>query len=186
MNEQYMRNDLKERVEKELQPGEQVEWLGQPVPRFFTSGSITGFLIGFLFTAFSILWAIGYAIQEDYAFFITLFLASPFWILGLVCLFSPIWSYLEALKTVYFITDKRAITIKAGWSSTTRSYLPDNLQNIYIREKKDGTGDVIISCRDLYGRTNGKKAEELGFLQVRNPKEVENKLKKLAERVVAH
>ena len=106
----------------------------------------------------------------------------PFLLIGIGLLSTPIWYYLSALKTVYAITNKRAITIYEGrYSSTTQSYYPDHLQDIYTQEQKDGTGDVIISCQALRDSWYAKDKEPLGFLQIKNPKEVEIKLKKLAE-----
>jgi hypothetical protein len=175
-----------ELVEKELQPGEQVNWLDMPVPLFFTSESLTAFIVGIVFTAFPILFARGYARQEAIAFGLPLALVSPLWIFGLVFLCSPIWLYRKWCKTIYAITDKRAITIKAGWSSTVQSFSPDMLHNIHVKEKRYGIGDVIISGQNSRERANGKKAKKLGFLQVRKPQEVKKKLTKLAEQIITH
>ncbi|PQP32710.1 hypothetical protein C6A36_03050, partial [Desulfobacteraceae bacterium SEEP-SAG10] len=82
-----------DRVGKELQPGEQVEWLGMPVPRFFSSGALSAFLIGILFITFSILWVLGYASQEKIGPVIPLFIASPFYIFGLGLMSVPIWTF---------------------------------------------------------------------------------------------
>ena len=181
MKGQCIPKNLKERVEKELQPGEQVEWLGMPLPRYFTPTLRYLFMFGILWTAFAIFWAWGYARQENLT--IVLFIGIPFTLIGLVILFTPIiWTYRKAFKTVYVITNKRAITIVERWSSSiTQSYYPDNLQDIYCKEKKDGRGDVIITCRALRESKINRQLEPLGFLQIKNPKDVERKLKKLAE-----
>ena len=71
--------------------------------------------------------------------------------------------------------------IEVGRSSTIRSYSPDILKNIYIKEKKDGTGDILISHQNPRDRTMDKETTGLGFLQVRNPRDIEAKLKRLAE-----
>ncbi len=59
---------------------------------------------------------------------------------------------------------------------------PEKLQDVFRRERRDGTGDVIIARlgREYDGN---RQAEELGFLRIRDPKEIEQMLKKLAEQV---
>ena len=76
---------------------------------------------------------------------------------------------------------RRAITFDGGWPTTIRSYPPDKLQDIYRKEKKDGSGDVIISRHAWRDSDGDRQSMELGFLRIRNPKEVELMLRKLAE-----
>ncbi len=54
--------------------------------------------------------------------------------------------------------------------------------NIYRKEKKDGTGDVIIDVHSWRDSEGDRRSEALGFLRISNPKEIENKLKKLSEK----
>ena len=172
--------NLKERVEEKLEPGELVEWLGMPLPRYFRPSLIFSFMLGILWTGFAIFWTWQYARQEDPI--IALFMGTPFTLIGLVILVAPIiWSYRKPLKTIYVITNNRAITIEEWWSSSIQSYYPNHLQDIYCREKRDGIGDVIITCRAIRESKFISQLDRLGFLQIKNPKEVEKKLKKLAE-----
>jgi hypothetical protein len=60
---------------------------------------------------------------------------------------GPIWAYRKALKTVYVVTNRRAITFDGGRTVAIRSYPPDRLADVYRKERKDGTGDVLISRR---------------------------------------
>jgi hypothetical protein len=96
---------------------------------------------------------------------------------------APFFTHRNSLKTVYAITNRRAITFSGGWSTTIRSYAPDKLRDVYRKEKRDGTGDVIIFTRAWHGSDGDKQTEELGFLRVENPKELEHMLKTLAEQV---
>lgn len=180
MNELHIPEQLKEQVNRALEPGERVEWLGQPIPHYFTRGARAIFAFGVLWTAFAIFFTIGYTRQERHVF--AILPGLPFLLIGIGLLSTPIWYFRSDLKTVYAITNKRAITIYKGRSgSITQSYYPDFLQDIYTQEKKDGTGDVIISCQALRDSWHAGQTEPLGILQIRNPKEVEKKLKKLAE-----
>ena len=179
---------LRRKIENELQPGEIIRWVEQPIPHFFTAASILSVLFGIPWTSFAIFWMGGASgfklpdlregLQPQHLF--ALF-GVPFVLIGFGMLSSPIWVWQEARKTVYLVTDKRAISIQGGWSTTIRSYLPDQLKDIYRKERADGTGDVIISIRRWKDSDGVNRQEEIGFLRVRNPREVENIIKRLSQ-----
>ena len=181
---------LQEKVNREIESGERIEWIDMPVPRFFTPVSTGAFLFAIPWTAFAIFWIYGASgfklpdFNEGGFSFFPLF-DVPFVVIGLGMLFSPLWAYRKAFKTVYVITNKRAITFDEGWSSTIRSYPPEKLQEIYRKEKRDGSGDVVIDRRAWRDSEGDRQSEELGFLRIKNPKEIEQMLKKLAEQAVA-
>ena len=128
-------------------------------------------------------------------------LCVPFFLIGFAALTSPIWEWQAARKTVYLVTDKRAISIQPGWSSMfsshlrderaismqggwspiIRSYLPDQLKNLYRKQRAFGTGDVIIEIRLWRDSDGDQRSEEIGFLGVRSPREAENMLRQLVE-----
>ncbi len=180
--------ELRRKIDNELQPGELIRWVEQPIPRFFTAASIGSILFGIPWTSFAIFWMWGASgfklpdlregLQPQHLF--ALF-GLPFVLVGFGMLSAPLGVWQAARKTVYLVTDKRAISIQGGWSTTIRSYLPDQLKDIYRKERADGTGDVIISTRRWKDSDGDTRNEEIGFLGVRNPREVENILKQLAQ-----
>jgi len=171
--------ELQSMVDRELEPGESVKWIGMPIPRFFTGASTGLFLFAIPWTAFAIFWMFGSWHQSKNIPF-TLF-GVPFVLVGFGLLSTPLFTYRRSFKTVYVITDKRAITFSGGWSTTVRSYPPETLREFYRKERKDGTGDVVISRRAWRDSDGDRQSEELGFLRVESPKEIENMLKSLAE-----
>ena len=181
---------LQARVNGEMESGEAIRWMEQPVPRYFTPKAKAAFIFGIPWTAFAIFWTLGAAAQcapsESgkgimNAFSLFPLFGLPFILIGLGLLSSPLWAYRRALKTVYVITDRRAITFDGDRSSTTRSYSPSKLQDIYRKDNKDGTGDVIMSVRTWVDSEDRKQSEEFGFIHIRDPKKVEEMLKKLAK-----
>ena len=58
---------------------------------------------------------------------------------------------------------------------------PEKLQDVYRKENKDGTGDVIILKRDWQDSEDRHHVEELGFRHIRDPQKVELMLKNLAQ-----
>jgi hypothetical protein len=177
---------LQSKVDRELDSGESIEWIEMPIPRFFTPIATGGFLFGIPWTAFAISWTAaaawgtsrdGAGVDVGFALF-----GVPFILVGFCMLSSPIWAYRKALHTVYVITNRRAITFDGGMSMTIRSYTPDRLHDIYRKEKRDGTGDVVIARRAWRDSDGDRQSEELGFFRVRDPKTIESMLRKLAEK----
>lgn len=175
---------LQDLVERELEPGEEVVWSGMPKPRFFTPAATAAFLFAIPWTAFAVFWMYGASgfkrpdFSSPEAFF-PLF-GVPFVLVGLAMLSSPLWARRNSGKTVYVITSQRAITFVGGWGTTIRSYPPEKLQDTYRREGRDGTGDVIIAHRAWRDSDGDRRSEQLGFLRVRNAKEVEKLLNELS------
>lgn len=187
INSQLPKN-LRKKIDHELEPGERIRWVDQPIPRFFTAASISTVLFGIPWTSFAIFWlwgALGFqlpnlqaGLQPQHLF--ALF-GIPFVLIGFGMLSSPLWIWQVARQTVYLVTDQRAISIQGGWSTTIKSYSPEQLKDIYRKERADGTGDVIIGIRHWKDSDGDPRSEEIGFLGIRNPRDVEKILKQLAQ-----
>ena len=180
--------ELEDKVERELESGERILWIEQPIPRYFTAMSTGAFLFAIPWTAFAVFWMYGVSgfkmpdFSKGGSGFFALF-GLPFVLVGIAMLSSPLRSYRKALGTVYVITDRRAITFDAGWTTTIRSYPPDKLRNIHRTEKRDGTGHVVFGDQPVWsGSEGGLQSLGLGFLNIRDPKTVEQMLRILAER----
>jgi len=177
--------DLREQAERELDSGERIEWIARPIPRWFTPTATGAFLFGIPWTAFALFWTAGAAWGssqvEDAGFFRAFPLFGlPFILIGFGMLSSPLWAYRKALWTLYVVTDRRAISFEGRRTTTIRSYPPARLLDVYRKEKRDGTGDVIIARRAWKDADGDRQAEEVGFLRIRDPKAVEARLRKLA------
>jgi len=181
---------LRQKINKELEPHESIRWVGQPRPN--TSSLIISCLVVFLFaipwTAFAVFWTygvLGYKIPDLRAGFQPEYLFAlfgvPFILVGLGLLLSPFWIWRTALKKVYLITNKRAIAFEGANTTTIRSFEPQQLAKIYRRENNDGTGDVVIVVRSWKDSDGDSQKEEVGFLAISNPKQVETLLKELAQ-----
>lgn len=180
--------ELRRKIDNELQPGEFIRWIEQPVARFFTAHSIFSVLFGIPWTSFAIFWmwgALGFKLPDLKAGLLPHHLFAlfgvPFVLIGFGLLSSPIWVWQVARETVYLVTNKRAISIQGGASTTIRSYLPDRLKDVYRKERSDGTGDVIISIRQWKDSDGDRRSEEIGFFGIRSPQEVEKMLRQLVQ-----
>lgn len=180
--------ELRKKIDDELQPGERIRWVDQPIPRFFTTNSIGSFLFGIPWTSFALFWmwaAMGFQIPDPRnglhaGHFFALF-GLPFVLIGFLMLYTPVWGWQMARNTVYLITDRRAISFQGRRSTMIRTYLPDQFRDLYRKEISDGTGDVIIGIRQWKDSDGDQKREETGFFGIRNPRQVESLLRQLAQ-----
>ena len=179
--------ELRERTERALESGEKILWIQMPVARAFDPRSKRLFLFGLLWLAFAFFWMINGSLEtwrlgriELFQFFFPM-MGAPFVLVGLWLLSSPFLALRKALRTVYVITDRRAITLVAGATLAVRSYSPSNLSRLTRKQDKDGVGDVIFSRRSWVDSIGHCHCEHMGFLQVREPGKVEEMLRKLAE-----
>ncbi len=182
MVEYTLSKQLMDRIKSTLEPEEQIEWLGKPTPSYFAHGGIGALVFGIPWTAFIIFCYIK-ILSHVGLHPALLYMLLPL-IFGLLILSIPIWNRRNWTKNVYFITNKRAIRIYQGRSNRIiQSFYPKHLQDIYTKEHKNGLGDVIITCQTLRNSWFAKQYEPLGFLLLKEPKEIEDKLKQLAVKV---
>lgn len=179
--------ELEDKVRQELESGERILWMEQPIPRYFTAASTGIFLFAIFWTGFAIFWICGACgfklpdVSEGGLDLLFPLFGVPFVLIGLVMLSVPLLTYRQAFRTVYVITDRRAITFDAGRKTIIRSYPPERLQNIFRKEKRDGTGDVVLGQYLCSGSKGRQHSIEYGFLNIRDPKTAEQMLRKLAE-----
>jgi len=179
---------LHETIDRELESGERIRWMEMPTPRYFTGASTGAFLFAIPWTGFAVFWtawaAWGTSQVEGGPGLFSLFplFGVPFILIGVGMLSAPLWAYRKARRTVYIITDRRAVSIEGGRSTTIRSYTPRMLQDVHRRENRDGSGDVIIARRAWCDSDSDRQSAEQGFLRVRNAMEVEHMLMELAGR----
>ena len=175
---------LNDAVDRELESGETVSFIETPQPRFFTTASTGAFLFAIPWTLFALFWMFGAAgfkvpdLKNGFDLF-PLF-GVPFVLIGFAMLSSPIWAYRNAYKTVYVITDRRAISFVGGFRTTIRSFFPDDLRDLHRTERSDGSGDVIIGTTTKRDSDGDVHSTPYGFLGVENAKATEDRLRQLA------
>src|SRR5262245_48419259 len=114
MNEAHFEvpSDLADRVAGEVSPDERLVWIGQP--RLDLAVRPAYFLVpfGIVFTGFALVWIV-------VAFLITFGILAPcglpFIAVGVALIVSPVWLRAMARKTVYALSDRRAIIWQPSW-----------------------------------------------------------------------
>ena len=179
MTEYSISEQLMDRVKSTLKPGENIDWLGKPIPRYLVYEGPRKLIFGIAWTAFNLFFLI--TVVSRIGFSLVLLCFIPLFLFGFVCLSAPIRVHHNLKKIAYIVTNKRAIRIYHGrYTGITQSFYPKHLKDIYIKEYKDGSGDVIVTCQALRDCWFGNTRNPLGFHQVQNPKQLEKRLKKLA------
>ncbi len=93
-------------------------------------------------------------------------------------LLSPLWAYWKALRTVYAVTDQRAILIVAPRRRTTHSFVGQHLIDIHRVEDETGRGDIVFH-REARSGKRGDSYYDVGFLGIERVREVEDSLREL-------
>ena len=171
--------------EQELEGGETTRWSGRPNPSraAWKVSPIVFFAIPW--TAFSLFWiagASGFKIPDfsGPASFFPLF-GVPFVLIGLGMLSAPYWAYRKALKTGYFVTNRRVFIIeRKGWSGfRVRTFLPEHLDQLERVQRADGSGDLIFDREYRSGRNGNGSIVEIGFIGIPEVREVEALIREL-------
>lgn len=189
MIENYkLSSKLRRVVEKELETTEIIRWIEQPISRFFTRPVVGTCLILFVPIAmFSFAGLTTYNQARDMGrtlFEFTQGIGIVVYFIGaiiplILIFFIPISNWLEVRQTVYVITNKRALILVSGRTTTVTSFIPSELKVISRREHKDGSGDVIVYIHRWKDYDGDVHTQDMGFKQVRHPKALEKILLQL-------
>jgi hypothetical protein len=182
--------ELRSQVEMELQSGERIAWMDQPIPGRLARGSLGLVIFGIPWTAFSIFWVTMAAKGMSKSgvgpigWLFPLF-GVPFILIGIGMLSSPYWARRRAERMAYVLTDRRAMIIQGGWrgSVNVRSFDPAVLKgDLQRKQHADGSGDLIFTQELRRGSKGRQYATNIGFLAVRDVKAVEEMVRTLAQK----
>lgn len=173
-------------VEDELESGEKIVWLGQPVPWRMAVQTLPIMLFAIPWTAFALFWtaaAAGFQLPNlRQPMIVFPLFGVPFILIGVAMLSAPFWMWRSAARTAYVVTDRRAITFSGGRSMRIRSFQPSQLKSLSRVQRKDGSGDVIFFT-EATNNSKGRSVTDIGFSAVRDVKHVESIVRALAESV---
>jgi len=177
---------LRALVQAELQPGESLRWLGQPVPARFARAALPAVLFAIPWTAFALFWIWGAAQTTSHAPSLAprLFplFGIPFVGVGLGMFASPYWALRRARRTVYLVTDRRAVVLGSRWLGgvTARSFEPEKLGDLRREQREDGSGDLVFGQDVVVGNRGSRRTVDYGFIGVENVREAEEFVRALA------
>lgn len=172
--------DLKRPIDSELELGEHALWMAQPDPRRLARQAIPAVIIGVFFggfPAFGIVTAVSdignYATDFPgrYAFF-PIF-AMPFFLIGLAMTLSPLILYNFSKRTVYALTERRAIIVAGGFKTTVQSLYRADLETFQRKDHENGTGDIVFPRRCNAASDRTAAGTLVGFFGIPDVQEAE-------------
>jgi hypothetical protein len=179
-----LNHELYSVVQPDVEPGEQILWVGQPNPVRMAVKSIGGFLFGIVWTWFTVTFTMSWIGHGDsskwpggiwgfggLAFY--LFMA-PFLIIGLAMLSSPLFSYLQGLRTFYAVTNKRILIVETGKSRKVQSYGEGDVGNLERTEQPDGSGDLSFAKQYYKDSDGNQRTRDIKFVGIAQVRSVEN------------
>jgi hypothetical protein len=171
---------LRDLMDRELEPDENLHWVGQPGMTFFLGiSAFAPCLFAIPWTGFAVFWMYSAARTGAPLFFVLFGL--PFVLVGLAMLGSPLFTRRSLKNTVYAITDRRAIIIvKSFFSTKVVSVGPDELAGLQRKERANGTGDILFNGSDFTSQQAPGTIPTNGFHSIPEVREVERLLKSIA------
>ena len=167
-----MHSDPALRTRAELRPGERLLWAGAPEPAAYgMQVGVPGAVMGAVWLAFVIFWGVAAISQEDgpSAWLLALF-GAPFILAGLWMLTQPFWLQGEARRTAYAITSERALILEPR---KMRSVAFGQMNVLERRDRPDGSGSLYFTEERVHGRKGRIRVRKVGFIAVRQVREVE-------------
>ena len=167
--------ELRLLVEKELEPGERIQWIGQPRARRQLWEWLLLPLTGLPLTAMT-----AWIVATSEATFNRLF-ALPFLLGGLALLSAPWWAVRRSRRTVYLVSDRRVLILRAEAELTVHSIAPAGLQWVECRQFRGGFGDLVFCRGEQASRyAGGSDVQSQGFLSIPDVRRVESLVRQLA------
>src|SRR3982751_2611667 len=107
---------LQQLLARELVRGERVVWLGRPALLGRARSSLGTFLFGIPFFAFAVFWTWGasggFGNSKGGFGWVAYLWGGMFVVVGASMLLSPLWAVWVGRRTLYAVTDRRAILIE--------------------------------------------------------------------------
>ncbi len=179
--------ELNDLVKGELESGEQVLWVGQPRVLPFVRHLFLSSVFAIVFAAIGMVLVLAATNAEGGQFWPPLLFGLLLLAPGLYHLSSPLWTIRKAHRTLYVVTDRRAIVLTGTFSRMVLSFGPEQLTQLLRKEKPDGSGDILFlgprtAPADGSRRT---RSTESALYGIENVKEVEGLLREIAARAAS-
>lgn len=165
--------EAENRLRSELDVGEQLAWTGKPLANRARKGSLSYVVFGIPLTAASVF----ILFITSSVFPLAMVLDAPFILLGLWMLSAPYWMRRKAQKTVYAITDRRALILSPAWYGriSARSIAPEDLRDRTLTQHPDGSGTLVftrLTTTRPYGE-GGTYQVQVGFENIAEVRDVD-------------
>ena len=185
------RTEAEQIATRQLDSGERLLWSGSPMAGGMAMGALPATLFGIPFTAFAAFWMTTAwngtrHLPHDFGpWMLFPLFGVPFLLIGLGILTAPFWAYLAAQRTVYAVTDRRALII-VGWPrATVQSFQPSDISDLTRVEGADGRGSLMFASRLWTGNNGFPRSSRIGFVGIDEVRRVEQLIRDNLHKQVA-
>jgi hypothetical protein len=140
---------LERALQRELQDGETIAWMGMKVPRV-DRGAFAIYFFAIPWTGFALFWMtmaglFSSAAGGDWIGMIFPLFGLPFVLVGLAMLAMPFVSYMQRGRILFAVTDSRVLQLNLGRDLEVVSVPASRIRDIVRRESADGSGSVDVT-----------------------------------------
>ena len=173
------RYQAEQEINRQLDPGEGLLWSGAPNPGRMALSALPVTVFGIPFTAFAVFWiwtaysATSRSPLPGGPWILFPLFGTPFLLIGLGMLTAPLLASLAAGRTLYAVTNKRALIVSNLFSMTVKSYVHSEIHDVQRVERTDGSGDLYFANRDVVTQRGGLVRQRIGFIGIPDVKSVE-------------
>jgi hypothetical protein len=162
----------------ELREGEQLVWVGRPIPKRRVSAEVPFAVLGGLLAAWAGYGTYVLAVRGRWAAVVS----GAFALLGIVFVTFPFSAASEAKATVYAVTTQRCIAIEPSADGMrTTSYEPGALSVLHRTEGTDGSGDLVFAENIVVSAKGSTSTQPKGFLGIEDVRTVEKLVRALID-----
>lgn len=178
---------LKMAAQQMLTPDERITWVGRPIPSVLAKRWRNTAIFGVVWTMFFLAYMVALSSHG-----LAVLLLTPFVIIGARMIASPGLSSASARRSVWIVTNHRAIVISQGELGVhpgffsrrvSLQYWPDDLQEVRRVEHRHGGVDLIFRQRVHRGPDFVKRVDE-GFIALGVSDDAESALAAIGARFV--
>ncbi len=185
-----------EEVKRELHADERLVWVGRPTRYKLRPQDFFPMLFGLLFVSFAVFWiasaaglgkgSSGGSVQSS---LFPLF-GIPFVLVGLCVMLSPLWLARRAKRSIYAISNRRAIILERSGlngSKSVRSFEGNELAFVDRLERSDGSGDLTFTREPNDSNSSHHPfLRPVGFIGVERVRDVQALLQEIRPPSVPH
>lgn len=147
--------DSNRALEQFVVPGERVLWSGKPAAWHLVAGSFLVYVFAVPWTVFTFGWlwqvtgglhwptpAVGiYPAWEPFVFAL---IGVAMFLVGLVMLTLPFWKWRAAKRTIYAVTNRRALKFDVAKPEKTEVLLFDGSLTLHVSPERKGVTDIEL------------------------------------------
>lgn len=177
---------FQEILNRELSDDENVLWASVPDVRGFIRSSWQSMQVGAVFLAFVTFWmwnTVGECLERSHAgkptgnSIVMILLGSFLALKALQALLAPLLESRKCSRTIYAITDRRALIIHALRTRIVHTFQGERLADYKRREDSSGSGDIVFA-REAQQRAKGRNFYyDIGFIGLKDVRGAERKLR---------